>query len=243
MASVRPSAALLLALGLAPACATASPTRPVSAVGAPRTVEISATGQVTRSPDQATLQVGVEIEDAPSVEAARRDAASAMNRMLAALDAEGVGPDHRETTSLIVAPAYEYVDRQRRLRGYTARHELEVRVVELDRLSGIVDAAIEAGGDAARFRGLRFELSDPTEARAEARRRAVAKARAGAEELARAANESLGRVLLIREGAERGGPGEPVMRMAMKAESTSTPLEQGEITVTVDVTAIWSLDD
>ena len=245
MVPARHSAAIGLAFGLVSACASTSTSSAAPAARATRTVEISATGRVTKSPDLATFRVGVEVTEAPSVEAARRDAARAMTRMLAALDDEGVGGDDRQTTSLVITPEYDYVKRERRLRGYTARHQLEVKVTALDRLSEIVDATISAGGDATRFGGIRFALADPTAAEAEARARAVANARAAAEQLARAADETIGRVLLIREGGGGDGPRPPpMMRMSMAtAEAAPTPIETGEITVTVEVFTRWSLGD
>jgi hypothetical protein len=245
MVPARHPAAIGLALGLATACASAGTSAAAPDAETARTVEVSATGRVTKSPDLATFRVGVEVTEAPSVEAARRDAARAMTKMLAALDEKGVGSDDRQTTSLVITPEYDYVKRERRLRGYTARHQLEVEVTALDRLSEIVDATISAGGDATRFGGIRFALADPTAAESEARARAVASARSAAEQLARAADETVERVLLIREGGGGDGPRPPpMMRMSMAAaESAPTPIETGEITVTVEVLTRWSLRD
>jgi len=221
---------------LTAACAHAQPdpgTRPA------RVIEVTGHGRVEVSPDQATVRVGVEILRAETTEAAREAAAQAMQAMQSALEASGVPKRRFRTTTLRIEPDYDFSDRQRKLLGYTARHDLEVDVRELDRLSRVVDATLRAGGDAVRFRGIAFGLVDRETAEAEARALAVAAASRRARELARAAGSKLGDVLLIREGADDSRP--PPRPMMRAAEATATPVAPGEIAVIVDVFTRWSI--
>lgn len=207
----------------------------------PRGIEVTGRGTFEAAPDQATFRIGVETT-ASTVEAAREDAARAMTRMMDALSQRGVPEADRRTTALSLQAEYDYANRERKLRGYVARHDLVVKVTELPSLSPIVDATVAAGGDATRLHGVSFELSDRAAAESEARSRAMAQARRRAEELARAAGVELGPVELVREGSFGEGPSPPPGPMMMRAaEATPTPVAPGEIVVTVDVAVRYAI--
>jgi uncharacterized protein len=121
--------------------------------------------------------------------------------------------------------------------GYQLTNTVEATIRDVATVGALIDAALAAG--ATSLDGLAFRLADPTEALAEARRRAVADARARAAVLAAEAGVILGRVVAITEGGEMspGGP-RPMEAMRMKAAAdVATSVEAGtdelEVTVTV----------
>jgi uncharacterized protein YggE len=70
------------------------------------TVTVAGTGAATAVPDTALLQLGVETRGSTPAEAL--DACRlALDRVLAALDAEGVAPDRRTTGGLELHEAWE----------------------------------------------------------------------------------------------------------------------------------------
>ncbi len=194
-------------------------------------------------PDLALVAVGVEVAGVKSVEIARDRAAKSMTAMVAELDRAGVAEADRQTTGLRIQPEYDYRDRRRQLRGYTASHTLEVRIKDLERLSALIDATLRAGGDDARLMGVTFARSDRDEAEARARMQAVSQAQQRAQQLAEAAGVRLGGVLHIIESGGPPGPRPPMAgRAMMAAEAAETPVVPGRIEIRVTVHTRWSIE-
>jgi hypothetical protein len=224
------------------ACAPAQSARGEPEERPQSTIEVSGTGTIETDPDRARIGIGVEVLRAESVESARSRAARAMDAMLEALDEAEIPDEDRTTTALRIQPEYAYEQGKRRLRGYTARHSLEVLVRDLTKVSDVVDGALSAGKDAARLDGISFELSDREAAESEARAAAVAQAKKRAEELAVAAGVQLGPARSIREIDGARGPRPPPMARAMMAEGDrSTPVAPGQIRVEVRVRTVWAI--
>ncbi len=205
-------------------------------------ISVVGEGRAMATPDRAVFHVGVEVRR-PSVQEARAGSAEAIGRMLEALRGAGVAAEDVQTSQLTIQPEYEYTEQGRRFLGYLATNTLSVRVTDLDRVATAIDAAVTAGGDAARFDGLRFELVDPSAPRAEARRRAVEDARARAEQLAAASGVTLGDAVAVEEVQSGGQPPQPMMRMEAAAAPAGgpTPVAPGTTEIVVEVRARWEI--
>lgn len=201
------------------------------------TIVVSGTGRVAVQPDVADLRLGVTVAK-PTVEAARGEAAATMDAILRAVDGAGVARADVRTAMLSVQPRYDYRDgRAPVLTGYEIANVVEVSVRDLSALGGVIDATLTAG--ATSMDALSFRLADPRPAEREARRQAMAEARARADVLAEAAGVTVKGVSDIVEGQPMRPPG-PVakaQRMALAADA-GTPVEAGtlEVAVTVSVT-------
>jgi uncharacterized protein YggE len=104
-----------------------------------------------------------------------------------------------------------------------------------------VDALVKAGAN--EIQGPEFRLSAPDEAMDEARAAAVAKGRARAELYARAAGARLRRIATISEAVTE--PRDPVLRPMMRmaaAEADSTPMQPGELQLSVQLTMGFELE-
>ena len=93
------------------------------------------------------------------------------------------------------------------------------------------------------IQGVSFTIDDPEGLREQARRQAVQKAKAQAEQMADAAGEKLGKLLSISEST----PGAiPYQTRAIAPLNTgadaSTPIEAGELEVTVTVSVLYAID-
>ncbi len=206
-------------------------------------VTVVGEGRAMAAPDRAVFNVGVEVRR-PTVTEARTGSAETTARMLEALRGAGVAAEDVQTSQLSIQPDYEYTEQGRRLLGYLATNTVSVRMTALDRVGEAIDAAVTAGGDSARLDGLRFELTDPAAARAEARRKAVEDARARAEQLAGASGVELGDAVAVEEVASGGTPPGPVMlRMEAAQADARTPVEAGTAEITVEVRVRFAIDD
>ena len=214
------------------------PDRATGSAGHPGTIVVSGTGRVAVTPDVADLRLGVAVAR-PTVEAARAEAATTMEAILAAIENAGVFRRDVRTTLLSIQPRYDYRDgRPPTLTGYELANAVEVTIRELARLGATVDGALGAG--ATSMDGLSFRLADPGPAEREARQLAMADARARADVLAAAGGLEIDGVSDILEGQ----PPRPPMpfgkaeRMAMAAD-VPTPIETGTLEVAVSVTVTY----
>ena len=185
-----------------------------------------------RAPDQAFVSIAAEARAASPAEA-QRNAADSMKAVQAAISKAGIPTDAVRTTGYSMQPDMEYTNGRSRVRGYIVRNQLEVRVDDLQKLGGVIDAAGQSG--ATSMAGLRFDLKDRATVEREALRLAVQDAMARARAIASGANAQLGNIVRIDE---QGGFEPPqiqnmaVMRMEKTAE---TPVSPGELDVRAQV--------
>jgi uncharacterized protein YggE len=125
-------------------------------------------------------------------------------------------------------------------------NNITVKVRSIDKVGSVLDAAVNAGGNDIRVNGVWFTVDDPEKVSGDARRAAVANARAHAEVLAQAAGVTLGRARMIVEGGSGGiiPPGAVAAPSAVggKGGDVSTPVSPGETQVTVTVSVVYDLN-
>ncbi len=198
-------------------------------------------GEVETVPDVAVVLIGVEMQ-AASVGAARDGAAEAAQRVMEALTGAGVAPSDVQTTGLDISPQYEYPPNQSPLLiGYRVNNSVTVKIRRIDQASRIIDGAIRAGGNTVRLHGIHFEIGDPAKARAAAREKAVAEAKAKAEQLAELSGVSLGAPITVEEVAF-SAPVVPYPKAMAEARDMATPISPGQTSVSVDVRVRWTID-
>ncbi|WP_425230788.1 SIMPL domain-containing protein [Sphingomonas sp.] len=231
---MRPTLTLTaLALMAAPAAAqTAAP----ADVAAGTTLDISATGKVSRVPDVATIRAGV-VAQAPAAAAALADQAGRMARVLAALRRAGIAPRDIATAQVGLQPQYRYADNQPpAVTGYQATNSVAIRFHDIARAGPILDALVAAGAN--QIDGPDLSVDQPDAALDEARTQAMATARGRADLYARAAGLHVRRIVSIGEGAvEAGSPRPPMMfaRAAAAQDATQVAAGEKELSVTVNV--------
>ena len=209
-----------------------------------RSVHVTGTGSVTGEPDIATLYLGVSVEK-ETVEEARETAASAMTGVIDALKDNGIADRDIQTENFSIYPQYDYTDMGRVLRGYRVNNTVNARVRELESLSDIIDDAVTAGGDIVVVNSIQFMIEDPTPLQAQARALAVKDAEAKAQTLAEAGGVTLGKPITITETSYAAGPPIAYAEEAAFADDSgrsSTPIQAGELTVTVNVTVVYEIE-
>jgi uncharacterized protein len=207
----------------------------------PGSITVPGRGTVRVDPDVASIRLGVVVVR-PTAGDARSAAAATMTAVIGALTGGGV--DRRDLqTSLVGLDAVRDYSNEggSRITGYQLTNSVEATVRAIDTVGALIDAALAAG--ATSMDGLSFRLADPTEALAEARRRAVADARSRAETLASEAGVALGPVTAIVEGgALPPGPPRPMAEMRMKAMAdVATPVEAGTNELEIAVTVTFAI--
>ena len=209
-----------------------------------RKIHVTGNGSVVGEPDIATLNLGVSVEK-KTVAEAREAAAVAMTAVLDALKARGIAENDIQTERFSIYPQYDYTENGRVLRGYSVNNTVSAKVRALETLSGVIDAAAEAGGDIVVVNAIQFMIEDTTPLQTQARGLAVEDAAAKAQTLADASGVTLGKPITITETSHAASPPIAFAREAAFAEESalsSTPIEAGELTVTVNVTIVYEIE-
>ncbi|MCF6315632.1 MAG: SIMPL domain-containing protein [Marinosulfonomonas sp.] len=204
-----------------------------------RRITVVGQGAVETTPDMATVSMGVITEAKTGAEAMAQNSA-ALEGVLKQLGAAGIEAKDVQTSNLSLSPRWDSSG-QGQIAGFIASNTVTVRVRDLDRLGGVLDAVVQNGANT--FHGLHFGLQEPQPAQDAARQDAVADARRKAQLYATAAGVTLGDVLTISEAASRGVS--PVM-MIMEADmmqSRAVPVAQGEVTVGATITIVYAIAD
>jgi uncharacterized protein YggE len=192
-------------------------------------------------PDQASLTFGVQTQGLTAADAVSQNRAR-MASSLAAMKAAGLEGKDVQTSSLDLTGQYAYAqDQPPRLTGYQASNQVTIVVRDLARLGAIVDAVTAAGIN--QINGVAFGLADPKATEDEARRRAVKMLASRAKLYAEATGMKLGRLITLTEG---GGYRPPVVHKtfeaaAMRVREAPTPIEPGQLTVQIEVSATYEL--
>ena len=198
--------------------------------------EIHVTGFARASvePDIAVLRLGVEAMSTTSVSQAHSRARIAMNAMLEALASSSVDlAKDVQTTHLSISPEYEWTDEGRRMVGYAAAHGISVKVRDLDSVGMVIDSAIEAGGNEARFDGLNFVTEEDPDVMRELRQNAYQDALAQAEHFA----ELAGLKVVGATSISTGFVGVPSLTQLAEAAIThlDTAISPGQVDVSLSL--------
>ncbi|CAN5832510.1 SIMPL domain-containing protein [soil metagenome] len=233
---------MLSALATTPALRASAQVQ--ASASAPTLVPVLSTsgqGDAKVTPDRASVMLNVQTR-ATTAAAAASDNATRTRAVLDAVARLGLSRDQLSTEGYTVYPEMQYDKNGAapRVSGYVVTNTVRAETKRPEQAGAIVDAALGAGANM--VNSLTFYASSIDEARRQAVTSAVASARADAEAMARAAGGTLGGLLELSTGGPTVPP-RPMYDMAVRAKSAMqaepTPVNPGQQTVTVYVTARW----
>ncbi len=233
--------ALALA-GAAPVAAFAQP-QPAPLVSGLR-LDVVATGEVTRAPDQVTVMAGV-VTRAPQAEVALRDNAQRMERVRAALARLGIERRDVQTGTISLNQDYErprepMAGGRPEPSGYVASNQLTIRFRDVASAGRIIDALVAEGVN--NVQGPMFGLSNQAAALDEARTNALKVARARADLYARSLGTRVRRIVSVSESGQPGAIYGESAGLRMRTMDASTNIEPGEQVVATSLTVTFELD-
>ena len=236
----------VLRLSLASALLSFSPTglsAQVAPTSLPAVLSTSGQGEAKDTPDRASVLVNVQTRGTTATGAATENAQKT-KAVLDALGKLGLSRDQLATEGYTVYPdmRYDKDGASPRVVAYLVTNTVRAETKRPEQAGAIVDAALVAGANM--INTLSFYASSIDEARRQAIGSAVASARADAEAMARAAGGSLGILLELATGGPTIPP-RPMFDMArskMAGMQIETPVNPGQQTVSVFVTAKWKFE-
>jgi len=122
----------------------------------PKTIKTTGTAELKVTPDQASVQIGVERQ---SIKARNAKAAVAetSRKILAVLKTRGVEDKDIQTAYLYLEPMIDYRNGLR-ITNFTAQQSLSVKLHDLSKLDDVMDAAVAAGAN--RIDGIEYQSSE-----------------------------------------------------------------------------------
>ena len=202
-------------------------------------ISTSGTGESKIQPDRATISFGVETRR-PTAGQAGTENARRQRAVLDTLKKLGLLETQLSTVGYSVTPEMRYDGKQPQVTGYVARNVVQANVGRIDQVGTLIDGALGAGANM--VNSLRFFSSRADEGRRLALADAVSKARSDAEAMAKAAGGALGSLIeMSTSGTVRPMYDEVAQPARMAAaDSAPTPIDPGEQTITVFVSARWA---
>ncbi len=205
------------------------------------TFTVTGEGKVLIKPDIATTTVGVQV-NGPTVKQVQQELNKKINDVSNAVKGVGVADKDIQTTNYSIYPTYDYQSGTQKIMGYTASTQLTIIARNIDTINSVLDAATGAGANT--VGGVLFDVDDKTKAENEARTKAVADAKSKAQNAARVAGFTLGKIVNYSENFG-GFPG-PYPMMA-KAEGmavvdrTPTQIEPGSSQIAISVSLSYEI--
>ncbi|MFZ9903030.1 MAG: SIMPL domain-containing protein [Ilumatobacteraceae bacterium] len=208
--------------------------------GVAESITVQAVGTADVVPDSVRLSLTVSVvsdsnEDALSL------AASAADRVRGVVTDSGVATADIATQTVTVNPEYSYTEAEgQKIIGYRASQVFDVLIRDAEGAGAVVDAVVAAGGADVSINYTSPVVEDATASAVAARKDAVAKARAKAEEYAALLDVELGDVLYLTEVSS---PNNVVIgaKADAAAESLGTTVDLGTQEVTVTVEVRWEI--
>jgi uncharacterized protein YggE len=168
-----------------------------------RYITVVGRGKVSLVPDVAEINVGAEASGS-TVSEAKAEVDSRMEAIVVALKEMGVTDEEIQTSHYSIYYEREPFYPVPRGEGaqeaegvYRVSNMLRVTIKEIEQVGEILDAVVEAGAN--QMYGVSFTISDDESWQSDAREKAMADARARAEDLASLAGVKLGEVLSVSE--------------------------------------------
>lgn len=220
-----------------------------------RSFSVQAEGKVTATPDVATFSFSVITEGGSDVANLQSQNTQKMNQAIDYVKQEGVEKADISTSQYSIEPRYQnticrYEEGKicppAEIVGYTVRQSADVKIRNFELISSLLKGVVENGANS--VSQIQFTIDDPTELENEARANAIAKAQEKAQDIAREAGFSIGRLLEINENFY----GVPVYAKSMMMERSADygiggampapTVEPGSQDVTISVNLRYEID-
>jgi len=217
----------------------------VSLNGQPQGIWVTGQGKVATIPDIATLRLGIAAQ-ADSVAEAQSQAVEAMNKVMVALADSGVAEKDIQTQyfSIQQVTRWDRVKEEEVVVGYRVTNMVTAKIREIDKTGSIIDAVAEVGGDLTRMDSISFSVDEPSAYHEEARQKAMADARAKAEQMAKLAGVTLGKPTYISESIQVPPPIYPRAMYEAGASVPAlapTPISPGEMEISLTVQIAYAI--
>ncbi len=208
----------------------------------PHTISVTGNGVAYGKPDIATAQIGVQSRNADPAQAVD-DANTKMNAIVTALKGLGIDEKDIQTTNFSVSAQQDVDPETGKVKDtftYVVDNTVSVTVRDLSKVGDVLGKAVGAGANS--IYGVNFSVSDQSALEAAARDKAMADAKARAEQLAKAAGVTLDKPMTISEYSSGPIPYTADYKSAPAlgvGGGGPVPVSTGQIQVNLQVSVIY----
>ncbi len=199
------------------------------------TITVNGTGNISMTPDTASVTLGVSIVD-KTLQAAQAKASAQMQAVIDELKADGIDAKDIQTSnfSVSVNQSYDSNGNPGPVTGYTVTNQVDVIVRDMTKVGALLDKVVEKGANS--IYGINFYVNDQTDAAKQARILAVQDATQHAKEIAAAAGGSLGKIISINETYSPSPINVAYDAAGGSAGKGAAPIQTGSTTVSASLT-------
>ena len=211
------------------------------------TITITTNAKIEVDPNVAYVSLGVTSSNAKATKA-KDDNAKKMQSVLDALKKIGVEKDDIETSYISMYPTYDYSKGDSKINGYQVSNTIKITIKNLDKVSEIVNAAMNSGANT--LNDVRFDLDDSDEYYSKALTIATKKALPKANVIATAAGMKVDKLVsLVEDGASYTAMyanlnyevADEGMNSTAQKTDIGDSIQAGKITVSARITIVYSL--
>lgn len=215
----------------------------INSLPANGTIQTVAEWKVTVAPDIVNLSLAIA-NRAPTSKEAYTNVNTGITALRKILKEAGVADADIQTTSIYMSPEYNYDNGKTIPNGFSATHNLSVKVKKIDGVNTLLDSIASVSD--VQIQGVSYDLWDKEKVYTEARKLALEKARGKADEIAKVTGVSIKKVQSV---SESGTPNitpmyqnYKAMDMAVGAGMNSTSLAPGQLEYTVSMNVSYELN-
>lgn len=174
---------------------------------------VTGEGKVEVIPDTAFIDVGITVNNKPTVAEVQNSINEVNNRIVEMMRKLGIKKEDIKTSNYSIYPNYSakpipfgigdtIVQGEDQISGYNGNVSISIKVKDISRAPNVLQEATKAGAN--QVSGIRFEVEDPNKFREEARNKAIENAKEQAEKLAKSLGIRLGKVVnIVETGGEQ----------------------------------------
>lgn len=171
-----------------------------------RSFAVTADGKAVAVPDVAKFTFSIITEGGMNLASLQETNTTNTNKAIDFVKNGGVDAKDIQTSGYTISPRYQYSNCGYSgggtcpppvIVGYTVTQDVAVKVRDFSKIGDILSGVVKNGAN--NVSSLQFTIDDPTAVQAEARSQAIQKAQIQAEEVAKEAGFSVGRLLSIDE--------------------------------------------
>ena len=204
----------------------------------PNTISVSGTGTAKGSPDIATVNIGVMTRNDDPTKAVSENNAK-MNAIMGSMKELGIEAKDIQTTNFSIHAEQQY-DQKGKITNvnYVANNGVSITVRDLNKVGDVLGKSVSSGANS--INGVNFGMSDPEKLQTQARDKAMANAKAKAEQMAKAAGTSIDKVMTISEVSyDSPSPLALNAGVARALDVESVPVSAGQFEVRVEVSVVY----
>ena len=157
-------------------------------------------GKVDTAPDTASVDLGIVVNDARTIDDVTTQINKVNNAIVAGLEAIGIDKKEVKTSNYSINPNYDYTSGGNgRITGYNGSTTVTVKVKDTSKLPQVIEAGTKGGAN--QVMGTNYTIDEPENYQEQARAEAIANAKEQANKLAKELGIRLGRVVNIVEAS------------------------------------------